>query len=255
MLYLPFVGGVVGTGVFCALTQQAPDSMQQTLQAAHGASAAVGAVAAGLVGWVSKKTNQKEGASMRSAEEMTRAFRTEHWGKPKVEEQSTGDEPIAEPAAGEKAEGVLADEPSWVDADKERGDAGEASGAGEHADGNPEEALGVQEGLDPDGQKAVDERAGNPQGDLEEDHARVDPASPAVGRNLEQVRESLRMAQMLVEEIEKGERSWRDVLVKLQAAEETMRDCATAADELVGKFGKAQSLLNELSAVVRERQP
>lgn len=186
---------------------------------------------------------------MRSAEEMTRAFRTEHWGKPKGEEQSTGDGSTAEPAAGEKAEGVLAGEPSRVDADKERGDAEE--GAGEHADGNLEEASGVQESFVSDAERA----SSNLLGDLKEDDAQIDPAPPAIGRNLEQVRESLRMVQMLVEEIEKGERSWRDVLVKLQAAEEIMMDCATAADELVGKFGKAQSLLNELSAVVRERQP
>jgi phosphate/sulfate permease len=184
MLYLPFLGGIVGAGAFYAFAQQVPDSMQYTLQAAYGVSATVGTVAAGLVGWVLKKTNQEEDVNMHDAED-----RIKYWEKPEKDNLNN-------------------------------------------------------------------EQASNPQKDPEEVDARVDPAPPviATNRSLEQVRESLRVAQMLVEEIEKSERSWHEALDKLQTIEEAISECVTAAEAFTDKVIRAQSLLRDLAATIRERR-
>lgn len=104
----------------------------------------------------------------------------------------------------------------------------------------PEEVLGYRASLAPEETLGTENEA---------PEERSNPAPSAI----EQVKESLRMAQALMDEIEKGERSRHYMLTKLQAAEGAMEDCAVAADDLADKFGKAHALLVELSAAVRER--
>lgn len=199
VLYLPFLGGVIGAGIFCALTWQLPDAVQQSLQATHGASAVAGAMAAGLVGWAVQKTNHQK--NYQEAKNMQ-------------QEESRANGLIAADAAEEALE---------------------AFGTG---NGTPEGPLPETETLE----------GLLPEADPEQGGHRASPAPSAI----EQVKESLRMAQALMDEIEKSERSRHYMLTMLQAAEGAMEDCAVAADDLADKFSKAHALLVELSVAVRK---